>query len=144
MNSFVGMGRLGKDPEIKRTQSDVAVCQFSLAINRRFKNKQTNDYDTDWLNCVAFRQTAEFISRFFRKGNMIGVVGTVQTRKWDDQDGKTHYATEIIVEQAHFCGSKQDSISRPPWPGDEPQPAVPVDATGAAAPANDTALPFDI
>ena len=108
MNTFVGMGRLVRDPEIKQTPSNVMVCNFTIAINRRFKNSN-GEYEADFLPCIAWRQTGEFISKYFRKGNMIGVVGTVQTRNWEDNDGKKHYATEIIVEQSHFCGAKSDS-----------------------------------
>jgi len=140
MNVFTGIGRMGKDPESKPTQSGSAIVKFSIAINRRFKNSQTNEYETDWLNCVAFGKTGEFVAKYFRKGAMIGIVGSVQTRNWDDTEGKKHYATEIIVEQAHFCGSKQDG-------GGRAQPAAQgqVDASGAFFPEpDDTSLPFDI
>lgn len=139
MNVFSGMGRLTRDPELRQTSGNVSVCSFTIAINRRFKNT-SGEYDADFLNCVAWRQTAEFINKYFHKGNMIGVVGTIQTRKWDDAEGHTHYATEVIVDQAHFSGSKQDS-------GGFTQPAAagPADTAGSAFPADDdTSLPFDI
>lgn len=136
MNIFTGMGRLGKDPELKALNSGTMVCNFSIAISRRFKNKQTDQYDTDWLNCTAFGKTAEFIDRYFHKGDMIGVVGSIQTRKWDDQNGTTHYATDIVVEQAHFTGSKAES--KPAYVP-ETQPAQ-----GDPFPDDDTRLPFDI
>lgn len=140
MNNFVGMGRLTKDPELKQTQSSVPVCSFSIAINRRFKDASGN-YQADFLNCVAWRGTGEFVAKYFRKGAMIGIVGSVQTRNWDDTEGKKHYATEIIVEQAHFCGSRQDwggqSQAEPAGPGEVPKEWLP-------GPDDQTALPFDI
>lgn len=143
MNNFTGMGRLGKDPETKSLTSGTMVCNFSLAIRRRFKNKQTDEYDMDWLSCTAFGKTAEFIDRYFRKGDMIGVVGSVQTRSWEDNEGKKHYATDIVVEQAHFCGSKSDNGS-----GSYQAPAqtqVAQQPQGTLFPdADDTSLPFDI
>ena len=136
MNIFTGMGRLGKDPEIKTLQSGTMVCNFSMAISRRFKNKQTDQYDTDWLNCTAFGKTAEFIERYFHKGDMSGVVGSVQTRSWDGEDGKKHYATDIVVDQAHFTGSKSES--KPTYMPETPEPQ------GTPLPDSDTQLPFDI
>jgi single-strand DNA-binding protein len=139
MNNFCGMGRLTRDPETRTTQSNITVCNFTIAINRRFKNA-SGDYDADFLPCIAWRQSAEFVGKYFRKGNMIAVVGSVQTRKWDDQEGKTHYATEVIVEQAGFCGSKSDN-------GGSAQPAaapVPAGDNGFFPGDDDTSLPFDI
>jgi single-strand DNA-binding protein len=141
MNNFTGMGRLGKDPELRSTQSGMTVCNFSVAIKRRFKNKQTNEYDTDWLNCTAFAATADFISRYFHKGDMIGVIGSVQTRKWDDQDGKTHYATDIIVEQAHFTGGKSEGGGS--YQAQQTAPAAQPQGTPFPD-ADETSLPFDI
>lgn len=137
MNIFTGMGRLGKEPELKALNSGTMVCNFSIAISRRFKNKQTDQYDTDWLNCTAFGKIAEFIERYFHKGDMIGIVGSVQTRKWDDQNGTTRYATDIVVEQAHFTGSKV--VENKPAFTPESQPAQ-----GDPFPDDDTSLPFDI
>lgn len=143
MNAFVGMGRLTKDPELRNTSSNVSVCNFTIAINRRFKDASGN-YQADFLPCIAWRQTGEFIAKYFRKGAMIGVVGTVQTRNWDDTEGKKHYATEVIVEQAHFCGSKQDGGSGPAWPGDAPAAPAEVPKEWQPGPDDQTALPFDI
>lgn len=137
MNNFTGMGRLTRDPELKQTSGQVSVASFTIAINRRFKNA-SGQYDADFLNCVAWRQTGEFVAKYFRKGNMIAVVGSVQTRKWDDQEGKTHYATEVIVEQAHFCGGKADNQSF------SAAPAAADPGYSAAMADENTALPFDI
>ena len=136
MNIFTGMGRLTRDPELKRTNSDIPVCNFSIAINRRFKNAH-GEYEADFLNCTAWRGTGEFVAKYFHKGDMIAVVGSVQTRKWEDNEGKTHTATDIVVEQAHFTGSKV--VENKPAFTPESQPAQ-----GDPFPDDDTSLPFDI
>ncbi len=107
MNKAILMGRLTRDPELSQTPSGVAMARFSIAVNRRFAKE--GQQDVDFINCVAWRQTAEFICKFFRKGSMIAVVGSIQTRSWDGQDGKKQYATEISVEEAYFTGSKAES-----------------------------------
>jgi len=135
MNIFTGMGRLTRDPELKRTNSDIPVCNFSIAINRRFKNAH-GEYEADFLNCTAWRGTGEFVAKYFHKGDMIAVVGSVQTRKWEDNEGKTHTATEIVVDQAHFTGSKSES--KPTYMPETPEPQ------GTPLPDSDTKLPFDI
>jgi|LSQX01.2.fsa_nt_gb single-strand DNA-binding protein len=139
MNNFSGMGRLVADPEMRATQSGISVCNFRIAINRRFKNKETNEYDADFLSCVAWRGTAEFICKYFGKGDMIGIVGSVQTRSWDADDGTKRYATEIMVEQAHFSGSKRPSetgYGSSHAPDNSPAAPYPADY--------DAKLPFDI
>ena len=108
MNKVILMGRMTKDAELKYTQSGTAVCSFSLAVNRRYKD-QAGNYPVDFINCQAWRQTAEFISKYFSKGRMIAVCGSIQTRTWDDQNGKRHYATEVLVEEAYFCGEKVEN-----------------------------------
>ena len=107
MNKAILMGRLTRDPELSQTPSGVAMARFSIAVNRRFAKE--GQQDVDFINCVAWRQTAEFICKFFRKGSMIAVVGSIQTRSWDGQDGKKQYSTEISVEEAYFTGSKAES-----------------------------------
>ena len=108
MNKAILVGRLTKDPELKTTASGVSVCSFTLAINRRFKNAEGN-YDADFINCVAWRQQAEFISKYFRKGSAICVTGSIQTRTWTDQQGQKRYATEVVVDDAMFVDAKGDS-----------------------------------
>ncbi|MGN0106455.1 MAG: single-stranded DNA-binding protein [Hominilimicola sp.] len=108
MNKALLMGRLTRDVEMRQTPNGVSVARFTLAVNRRFKNAEGN-YDADFINCVAWRQTGEFISRYSQKGSMIGVVGSIQSRSWDGQDGKKQYATEVNVEEAYFTGSKSES-----------------------------------
>ena len=105
MNKFIGQGRLGRDPELKDIGS-TTVCNFSIAIDRRFKNKQ-GERDTDWFNCSAFGKTAEFISQWFGKGSQIIVVGEMQNREYVNKDGMTVRVTELKVDEAYFSGPKQ-------------------------------------
>lgn len=107
LNKVVLGGRLTADVELKQTQSGVSVCSFSLAINRKYS--QNNEQQTDFINCVAWRSTAEFISKYFRKGSAICVTGSIQTRSWDNQNGQKQYATEVIVDEAMFVDSKTDN-----------------------------------
>ncbi len=110
MNKVMLMGRLTHDVDLRQTPQGVSVARFSIAVNRRFKD-QNGNYPTDFINCVAWRQTGEFISRYFHKGSMIAVVGSIQTRTWEGQDGKKNYATDVVVEEAFFTGSKSESGS---------------------------------
>lgn len=103
-NKVILGGRLTADVEQKTTQNGVAVAQFSIAINRRGKDAQT-----DFINCVAWRGTAEFVAKYFRKGSSICVVGELQTRTWTDKDGGKRYATEVIASEASFVDSKSDN-----------------------------------
>ena len=106
MNKVILMGRLTKDVEMRQTPNGVSVARFTLAVNRRFAKE--GQQQADFINCVAWRQTGEFIARYFRKGSMIAVVGSIQSRSWDGQDGKKQYATEVNVEEAYFTGSKSE------------------------------------
>ena len=107
MNRIVLTGRITKDLELKTTNNGTAVLSFSVAVNRRFKNAD-GKYDADFFNCVAWRQTAEFVSKYFIKGNMIALEGSLQNRSYQAQDGSKHTVTEIMVENAEFCGSNKD------------------------------------
>lgn len=106
MNKVILMGRLTREPELKTTQSGTSVCNFSIAVNRRYKNAEGN-YDADFVNCVAWRQTGEFVSKYFTKGSMVAVVGSLQTRKYE-KDGQKRTVTEVLVDEAYFCGDKTD------------------------------------
>lgn len=108
LNKAILVGRLTRDPELKSTTSGISVLNFTVAITRRFKDAN-GERQSDFISCVAFRQTAEFISNYFKKGNMISIDGTIQTRTWDDNDGKRHYVTEVLVNDAGFIESKKDS-----------------------------------
>jgi len=111
LNKVVLAGRLTADPELKQTQSGVPVLSFSLAINRRFasKNGEQAEQQTDFINVVAWRQTAEFISKFFRKGSALCITGSIQTRSWKDNQGQRRYATEVVVDDAMFVDSRNEA-----------------------------------
>jgi single-strand DNA-binding protein len=101
-------GRLTADVELKTTPSGVSVCSFSLAVDSKYQ-KQGEERKASFIDCVAWRNTAEFISKYFKKGSMIGIEGEIQTRTYTDKDGKNRKVTEIVVNNASFCGSKADS-----------------------------------
>ena len=104
LNKVILGGRMTADPELKQTPQGVSVTSFSIAVNRRGKDAQT-----DFINCVAWRQTADFICRFFKKGSSICISGSVQTRTWNDQQNNKRYATEIVADEAYFVDSKADA-----------------------------------
>lgn len=110
MNNVILMGRLTADPELRQTPSGISSCRFTIAVNRKFKNKETNEYDADFITCVAWRQTAEFVSRYFSKGSMICVSGSLRSGSYTDKNHSdvTHYTTDVFVENVEFCGSKND------------------------------------
>ena len=107
MNKAILMGRLTKEPEVRYSQNNLAVCNFTLAINRRFSKQQAEEKQADFIPIVTFGKTAEFCEKYFRKGQQVAVVGRIQTRTWDDNEGKRRYITEVIAEEAHFADSKQ-------------------------------------
>lgn len=109
LNKAILGGRLTSAVELKQTPSGVAVCSFSIAVNRR--QGKDKEQVTDFINCVAWRQTAEFISKYFTKGSSICVVGQIQTRTWTDNGGNKRYATEVVVDEASFVDSKSESAS---------------------------------
>ena len=148
LNKVVLAGKLTADPELKQTQSGIAVVSFTLAVNRRYQSKTADGaqaQQADFINVVAWRQTAEFISRYFRKGSSICVVGTIQNRSWTDQQGQKRYATDIIVDEAHFVDSKGEGPAIGGYTPDSYQ--TPGFASDAGAPrfeemSNDDDLPF--
>lgn len=106
MNKVILVGRITKDPELKRTNSDIPYVQFSIAVNRTYKDRN-GERQADFINCVAWRQVAELLARFIRKGNQVGIEGNIQTRNYDDANGIKHYITEVICDQIHFLESKR-------------------------------------
>ena len=110
LNKVILGGRLTSDVEVKQTQSGVAVCSFSLAVNRRYSKE--GQQETDFISCTAWRNTAEFIGRYFGKGSAICIVGNIQTRSWQDQNGQKRYATEVIVDEAMFVDGKNDAYMK--------------------------------
>lgn len=106
INSVVIMGRLTKNPELKTTQSGLSVVFFTVAVDRKYQ--KDGERQADFLNVVAWRQTAEFVEKYFRKGSMIAVQGSIQTRKYEDTNGNNRIAVEIVADNVSFCGSKSE------------------------------------
>lgn len=107
LNKVILGGRLTANPELKQTPNGVFVCSFNLAVNR--KAGKDKEQQTDFISCVAWRQTAEFIAKYFKKGSSLCIVGNIQTRSWTDQNNQKRYATEVIVDEAMFVDSKNES-----------------------------------
>ena len=105
INKAILMGRLTRDPELRHTGSGTAVCSFTIAIDNGYGDNRT----TDFINCVAWNKTAEFVEKYFSKGRLIIVVGRIQTRTWEGQDGKKNYVTEVVANEVSFGESKRSS-----------------------------------
>lgn len=145
LNKAILGGRLTTDPELKQTQSGVAVCSFVIAVNRKFKGSD-GQQQADFLNITAWREAAEFVSRYFRKGSSICVIGSIQNRTWTDPQGVKHYATDIVADEVTFVDSKQQDA--PTVPAEAAQkPEKQSYSTGGGAPElrelkTDDDLPF--
>ena len=112
MNKVILMGRLTKEPDTRYTQTNnTQVTNFTLAVNRRFA-KQGEERQADFINIVAWSKTAEFVSKYFRKGQQVAVVGRIETRNWDDDQGQKHYVTEVIAEEVYFADSKKEESTQ--------------------------------
>ncbi len=112
LNKVILCGRLTADPELKTTPNGISVVSFTLAVNRRYRSSDANaqaQQTADFINCVAWRQTAEFISRYFKKGSSLCITGSIQVRKWTDQQGQNRYSTEVVVDEAMFVDSRSES-----------------------------------
>ncbi len=105
MNKVILIGRLTADPEVRQTQSGENVSSFSIAVDRRFSKERKADF----INCVAWGKTCDFLNKFFRKGNRLAVIGRLETRSWEDKQGNKRYSTEVTVEEIEFVESKSDS-----------------------------------
>lgn len=108
MNKVEIVGRLTRDVEIRTTESGTVTARFSIAVSRRFKNAE-GVYEADFINCVAFGKTAEFIGKYFSKGSMIGVTGRIQTGSYTNKDGQKVYTTDVVIEECEFVTSKSDN-----------------------------------
>ncbi|MDK2798793.1 MAG: single-strand DNA-binding protein [Clostridiales bacterium] len=108
LNRVILMGRLTRDPELRYTASNIPVCSFTIAVDRNFV-RQGEQRQADFIQVVAWRNTAEFVSKYYTKGMQVVVSGRLQTRTWDDQEGKRHYVTEVVVDETYFADSKRDS-----------------------------------
>ena len=118
MNKVILVGRLTKDPEIKLTSNQTKFCQFTLAVDRRFKD-QNGNRQADFINCIAWKQGAEFISKYFKKGNRIGVTGSIQTRSYE-KDGQKTFITEVVVDEAEFVENNNKTEDAAPVKNTEP------------------------
>lgn len=133
MNKVILMGRLTKDPEVRYTQSsNTLVANFNLAVNRRFV-KQGEERQSDFITIIAWNKLGEFCSKYFKKGQQVGIIGRLQTRNWEDEQGQKHYATEVIAEEAYFADSKRDGDS-----------SANFDATFGAMPSSNSGSDFEI
>lgn len=133
LNHIVLMGRLVRDPELKTTQSGVSICTFRIASDRDFTDKATGQRDADFVECVAWRGLAEFISRSFAKGRMIVVDGRLQSRNYPDSDGNKRTVYEVNVENAYFADSKRTGNT---------EQAAPATTDFASLPEDDADMPF--
>ena len=108
LNHIIIMGRLTRDPELRRTGSGVAVASFTVAVDRDFGGRDGGEKETDFIDCVAWRQTGEFVSKYFTKGRMIVVSGRLQIRSWTDKDGNKRRTAEVVADNCYFGDSKRD------------------------------------
>ena len=132
MNKCELVGRLTKEPELKLTTNQTDYCNFTIAVDRRFKD-QNGQRQADFINCVAWKQTATFVQKYFHKGNRIGVVGSIQTRQYEDQQGVKHFITEVLAEEIEFVESQQQTA---------PEQNTQAEAPAQTAPTGE--LPFEI
>ncbi len=139
LNHIIIMGRLTRDPELRRTGSGVAVTSFTVAVDRDFSNRESGERETDFIDCVAWRQTGEFVSKYFAKGRMAVVSGRLQIRNWTDKEGNKRRTAEIVADNVYFGDSKRDGDSAGSY-----APAAPsfgeYTAPAATAPASDFAM----
>lgn len=112
LNSVTLMGRLTADPELKHTTSDIALVRFSLAVDRDY-NKAGTERQTDFINIVAWRNTAEFVSKYFRKGQLVAVKGSIQTGSYTDNNGNKRYTFDVVADNVYFAEGKRDNSGTP-------------------------------
>ena len=144
LNHITIMGRLTRDPELRRTGSGIAVASFTLAVDRDFPNKENGEKETDFIDCVAWRQNGEFVSKYFTKGRMAVVSGRLQIRKWQNDQGENRYSTEVVADNVYFGDSKREgNTGNTPTPAPSYTPPVTPDASDfALLDDDDPALPF--
>lgn len=136
MNKVILMGRLTKDPEIRYTGTGepIAIARYTIAVSRPYK--KDGQTQADFINIVSYRKAAEFIEKYIKKGQMIAIVGRLQVRSWDDSEGKRHWSTEVITDEIHFAGGKNENGA-----GTQAAPAAPQ--TSPAAPTDSGFYPVD-
>ena len=140
MNKWCGVGRLVKDVEVKMTTNQTPYCNFTIAVDRKFKDAN-GQRQADFINCVAWRQTASFIQKYFRKGSRIGICGSIQTRNYEDQNGQKHYITEVLAEEAEFVESTNNVVQQNQA---ETQASPAVSASETVQEEAPVELPFEV
>lgn len=155
LNHITIMGRLTRDPELRRTGSGVAVASFTVAVDRDFGGRDGGERETDFIDCVAWRQTGEFVSKYFTKGSMIVVSGRLQIRNWNDKDGNKRRSAEVVADNVYFGESKRSAESNSNYGGNAyggnsyggssysapaPAPSYGGYSAPASAPASDFAM----
>lgn len=141
MNKVILSGRIASELELKKTPSDASVCSFRLAVNRRFKNAEGN-YDADFISCVAWRSNADFICKYFSKGDPIEIVGSIQTRNYE-KDGQTIYITEVLIDETGFVLSNKKDGNKDSQSDAQPDAFAQMDNMGfVPMPTADNDLPF--
>ena len=135
LNHITIMGRLTRDPELRRTGSGIAVVSFTVAVDRDFSPKDGGEKETDFIDCVAWRQTGEFVSKYFTKGRMAVVSGRLQIRSWTDKDGNKRRTAEIVADNVYFGDSKRDGDSGSAY-------SAPASFGGYSAPSQSSASDF--
>ena len=145
LNHIVIIGRLVKDPELRRTQGGTAVTSFTLACERDFTGKDQSEKETDFIDCVAWRSTGEFVDKYFTKGRAACVSGRLQIRLWTDKDGNKRRSAEVVADNVYFADSKNAAENGGSSPAAAPAPATPAaaPAAGSFTPmGDDEPLPF--
>lgn len=144
MNKCELIGRLTKEPELKLTANQTQFCNFTIAVDRKYKDANGNR-QADFINCLAWKQTAVFIQKYFHKGNKIGICGSIQTRTYDDQNGVKKYVVEVLVEDVDFIESQNQANTAPET--QQPAPQIPAPQAPQAQIQPDysgAGLPFEI
>ena len=140
LNHIVIMGRLTRDPELRRTGSGTAVASFTLAVDRDFGNRESGERETDFIDCVAWRQTGEFVSKYFTKGRMAVVSGRLQIRNWTDKDGNKRRTAEVVADNVYFGDSRREGETGGNTYGAAPAAPNFGGYSAPAAPASDFAM----
>ena len=143
LNHITIMGRLTRDPELRRTGSGIAVASFTVAVDRDFGGRDGGEKETEFIDCVAWRQTGEFVSKYFTKGSMMVVSGRLQIRNWNDKDGNKRRSAEVVADNVYFGESKRSNEGGSSYGGNAynaPAPSYGGYSAPAAAPASDFAM----
>ena len=141
LNKAILMGRLTADPELRRTQNNTAVTSFTLAVNRNYA-RQGEQQQTDFIDIVAWSSTAEFVSKWFHKGQLVSVCGRIQVRNWEDKMGQKRKSVEVVAEEVHFAESRRESASRDNSPAANSFDLPPLSSEFEGLSDDDGELPF--